>query len=64
MYKLYSLLNVAPDDERLDLLEKCRADEKLWNKIGYKNCASRWSFTQSYSTLKKVTQENNELVEQ
>ena len=22
----------APDDERLDSLEKCRADKKLWNK--------------------------------
>ena len=25
--------------------ETCRADEKLCNKIDYKNCASRWSLT-------------------
>ena len=29
----------------LDSFETCRADEKLWNKIDYKNCASRWLLT-------------------
>ena len=42
----YSVLCRAPDDERLDSFETCRADKKLWNKIDYKNCASRWSLTQ------------------
>ena len=28
-----------------DSFETCRADKKLWNKIDYKNCASRWSST-------------------
>jgi hypothetical protein len=32
---------VIPDDERVDSFEICRAGEKLWNKIDYKNCASR-----------------------
>ena len=35
----------APDGERLDSFETRRADKKLWNKIDYKNCASRWSLT-------------------
>ena len=39
----YNILCRAPDDERLDSLETCTADKKLWNKIDYKNCASRWS---------------------
>ena len=26
------LARTAPDDERLDLFETCRADKKLWNK--------------------------------
>ena len=29
---LYSILCCAPDDERLDSFETCRADKKLWNK--------------------------------
>ena len=28
----YSILCRAPDDERLDSFETCRADKKLWNK--------------------------------
>ena len=32
-------------DERLDSFVTCRADKKLWNKIDYKNCASRRSLT-------------------
>ena len=28
----YSILCRAPDDERLDSFEACRADKKLWNK--------------------------------
>ena len=31
----YSTLCRAPDDERLDSFETCRADKKLWNKIDY-----------------------------
>ena len=27
-----SILSRAPDDERLDSLETCKADKKLWNK--------------------------------
>ena len=39
----------APDDERLDSFETCRADKKkLWNKIDYMNCASRWSLTHCF----------------
>jgi hypothetical protein len=39
---------VAPDDKRIDSFETCRVDKKkLWDKIDYKNCASRWSFTHS-----------------
>ena len=28
----YNRYNRAPDDERLDSFETCRADKKLWNK--------------------------------
>ena len=43
---LYSILCRAPDDERLDSFETCRADKKNCGiKIDYKNCASRWSLT-------------------
>ena len=43
LYYTHSILCCTPDDERLDSFETCRADKKLWNKIDYKNCASRWS---------------------
>ena len=39
------MLRRVPDDERLDSFETCRADKKLWNKIDYKNCASRFLLT-------------------
>jgi hypothetical protein len=42
---MYSILWRPPDDERPDSSETCRADTKLWNKIDYKNCASRWLLT-------------------
>jgi len=36
----------APDDERLDSFETCRANQKNCEiKIVYKNCASRWLLT-------------------
>ena len=41
----------APDDERLDSFETCRADKKLWYKIDHKNCPSRWPLTHFYACI-------------
>ena len=38
----------APDDERLDSFETCRADKNCEIKIDYKNCANRWLQTVCY----------------
>ena len=32
LYYTHSIVRHAPDDERLDSIETCRADRKLWNK--------------------------------
>ena len=44
-YNRYNILCRAPDDERIDSFETCRADKNCGMKTDYKNCASRWSLT-------------------